>query len=429
MPEAPGPTTAGASSRRRLAVRLTQDALRQVRAGHPWVYDRSIRSISHDGAPGDLAVVFDDDRRFVAIGLWDPASPIRLRVVHCGRPTPIDRGLWRGRLVAALERRAPLLATAGTDDETDAYRCVHGENDGLPGLVIDRYASTYVVKLDTAAWVPHLADVLGELVELVHPTSVVLRTSRSVRPDELHGLHDGVTLVGPEGAGPVRFREHGLSFEADVVHGQKTGHFLDQRDNRRRVAQLAAGQRVLDVFSCTGGFSVYAAGGGAVEVHSVDASPGAIATAQRNMDLNRHRPEIAACRHLTTVGDAFEVMARLARAGERFGIVVIDPPSFAPNAASVRRALTAYARLTELGLRLTRLGGTLVQASCSSRVGLADFARTVHAAASAAGYQVRELARTEHPLDHPVGFPEGSYLKALFLQVVAEPPRSTRRVR
>lgn len=403
---------------RRLAVRVSPDALRQVRAGHPWVYDRSIRSVSHDGTAGDLAVVFDDDRRFAAVGLWDPSSPIRLRVLHHGRPATIDATFWRERLAAALARRASLRATAGTAAETTAYRCVHGENDALPGLVVDRYGDTCVVKLDTAAWVPHLRDVLAELVDLTRPTSVVLRTSRSVHPGDLRGLRDGATLIGPTVGTPVQFREHGLRFEADVVRGQKTGHFLDQRDNRHRVGQRSRGQRVLDVFSCTGGFSVHAAAGGAAEVHSVDASPAAIAAARRNLELNRDRPEVARCRYRTTVGDAFEVLGELARARERYGIVVIDPPSFAPKVASVPRALAAYARLTVAGLGLVRRGGLLVQASCSSRVPVAEFARTVHGAAAHAGFEVREVARTEHPLDHPIGFPEGAYLKALYLLVV-----------
>lgn len=412
-----------APSAKRLAVRVSADALRQLHAGHPWVYDRSIRSVSHDGAPGDLAVVFDDQRRFAGIGLWDPSSPIRVRVLHRGRPRPVDRAFWHERLAAALARRAPLYATAGTADETTAYRVVHGENDALPGLVVDRYGDTWVVKLDTAAWVPHLRDVLAELVDLVQPTSVVLRTARSVRPADLHGLRDGMTVAGPPVMAPVPFREHGLRFEADVVHGQKTGHFLDQRDNRQRVRQRSHGQRVLDVFSCTGGFAVYAAAGGAVEVHSIDVSAAAIAAARRNVELNRDRPEVAACRHRTTVGDAFAVMDDLARRRERYGIVVVDPPSFAPNAASIARARAAYARLTVAGLRLLRRGGLLVQASCSSRVPLAGLARTVHAAAAQAGFAVREVARTGHPLDHPVGFPEGAYLKALYLQLVGRERR------
>jgi 23S rRNA (cytosine1962-C5)-methyltransferase len=221
----------------------------------------------------------------------------------------------------------------------------------------------------------------------------------------------------------VRFQEHGLTFEADVVRGQKTGHFLDQRDNRGRVRDLSRGARVLDVFSCTGGFSVHAAAGGATAVHSIDTSPFAITAAKRNMALNADDRDVRACSHEVTTGDAFAVMEQLTRDRRRFDLVVIDPPSFAQNAASVDRAITAYARLTTLGLALVERGGVLFQASCSSRVGEADFVRTVHRAAAVAGYDLDEIARTGHPLDHPVHvdtFPEGRYLKA----IVARPVRT-----
>ena len=411
--DSPGPAP------KRLAVRLTPDALRQVRGGHPWVYDASIRSVTAGGAPGDLAVVFDADRKFAAIGLWDPASPIRLKVLHRGRPTTIDAGFWRQRIAAALDRRAPLRDTAGGSDATTAYRCVHGENDGLPGLVVDRYDTTYVLKLYSAAWIPHLRELIKVLEDLLHPRAIVLRLSRAVQSGPTHGYEDGMTIAGTPVTEPVRFQEHGLAFEADVVHGQKTGHFLDQRENRAKVGALAGAKRVLDVFSCTGGFSVYAAAGGATEVHSVDASTGAIDAARRNMAANADRATVAACRHETTVGDAFEVMDRLGRGSQHttYDIVVVDPPSFASNAAGVPKALTAYAHLARLALRLVRPGGLLVQASCSSRITVDDLARAVNTTAAANGVNVREITRTGHPLDHPIGFPEGAYLKALYLEV------------
>jgi 23S rRNA (cytosine1962-C5)-methyltransferase len=405
-----------APSPSRLAVRVTPDAQRRLRAGHPWLYDGSIRSVSRDGAPGDLAVVFDEDRRFVAIGLWDPASPIRLKVLHSGKPAQIDAQWLRGALQRCVDRRRPIADTAGTAEETTAYRVVHGENDGIPGLVVDRYSDVVVVKLYTAAWIPHLPVAVPLLVEMLGPTSVVLRMSRALQGQPVHGLVEGITLVGDEVVAPIAFREHGLIFEADVVHGQKTGHFLDQRENRALVGTHARGARVLDVFSCTGGFSVHAGAGGATAVHSVDASPFAVAATARNFELNAGRREVRACSHDATIGDAFAVMEGLVRERRRFDVVVIDPPSFAHNAASVGRALTAYARLTTLGLSLVDRNGLLFQASCSSRVGDAEFARTVHRAAAVAGWDLEELARTGHPLDHPVHpdvFPEGAYLKAV----------------
>jgi 23S rRNA (cytosine1962-C5)-methyltransferase len=224
-----------------------------------------------------------------------------------------------------------------------------------------------------------------------------------------------VALVGELPDAPVPFREAGLSFEADVVRGQKTGHFLDQRENRIRVGELAGGRRVLDVFACTGGFSVHAAAGGATEVVSVDQSAPALATARRNMALN---PVVAAgTDHEIVVGDAFAVMSELAVARRRFDVVVVDPPSFASRRDQVPAARRAYARLTGLAVALLEPGGTLVQASCSSRVSADDFYATVERAARAAGRPLRITARTGHPLDHPIGFPEGAYLKALFADV------------
>lgn len=421
--------TAGASGRerRRVSVRLTRDAQRQVRGGHPWVFDASITGTSHEGEPGDLAVLFDDKRRFLAIGLWDPSSPIRVRVLHRGRPRPIDDAFWHEQLGAALARRAGLAALAA-QGVTTAYRAVHGENDGLPGLVIDRYDRTWVIRLDTAAWAPHLPAVLDGLQTLAADLPgasggapwerVVLRSSRQARTGLVAiGLADGVMLAGDPPEGPIAFRENGLAFAADVVRGQKTGHFLDQRDNRARVGALAGGARVLDVFSCTGGFTVHAAAGGAAAVHSVDASPHAVAEVAANLGRNHDRPAVATCRATAAVGDAFDLMAGLDEAGTRYDVVVVDPPSFASKQADVPRALGAYRRLTTLALPLLVPGGVLVQSSCSSRVPADDLFAAVHQAAAGAGRPLQEIERTSHAEDHPVGFRQGAYLKTLFARV------------
>jgi 23S rRNA (cytosine1962-C5)-methyltransferase len=396
---------------RRLAVRVTRDALRQLRGGSPWLYDGSITSVSHEGAPGDLAVVFDDHRKFAAIGLWDPTSPIRVKILHAGSPATVDGSFWRTRLDSALSRRASLLA----DEGTDAYRVVHGENDGFPGLVVDAYAETYVVKIYSPAWFPHLAEVIGALVDRCGPTRVVLRLGRSVAAGDTFGIADGDTVVGEAPTGPVMFTERGLSMEADVVRGQKTGHFLDQRDNRALVRSMAAGLDVLDVFSSTGGFSVSAAAGGAKSVHMVDQSAPAIETARRNLEHNRRLPEVRRCSSHATVGDAFDVLGRLAGRDERFDLVIVDPPSFASNQAAVPRALAAYARLTRLALAVTKPGGTLVQASCSSRVPADEFVQAVLDAAASAGRDVHVTRRTGHAVDHPIGFEYGEYLKAVYV--------------
>jgi 23S rRNA (cytosine1962-C5)-methyltransferase len=297
----------------------------------------------------------------------------------------------------------------------------------LPGLVVDRYDRTLVVKLYSPAWWPHLSVVVDTLRELLDPQRVVLRLSRAVANGETFGLHDGDTIVGPAPNQPVFFRERGLTLEADVVHGQKTGHFLDQRDNRALVRGMAAGCDVLDVFASTGGFSVSAAAGGARSVHLVDQSAPALRTAERNLEHNHRIGEVRRCNVHTTTGDAFQVLGDLAAKGEQFDIVIVDPPAFASNQAAVPRALAAYARLTRLGLAVTRRGGTLVQASCSSRVTTDDFVDTVMTAAASAGADVVETRRTGHAVDHPIGFEFGGYLKAVFLTVRSTPTRLSAR--
>lgn len=406
-----------APAERRLAVRVTPDAMRHVRAGHPWVFEESIRSVSHEGEAGDLAVVFDDKRAFAAIGLHDPASPIRLKILHAGKPTPIDATWWRSSIHRALEGRRRFV------DDPDAthlgYRVINGENDALPGLVVDRYADVLVLKLYSPIWFPHLADFVPQLVAETGCGGVVLRLARTVQSGETFGLQDGDVIAGEVPDGPVLFHETGLTFEADVRHGQKTGHFLDQRANRERVGEMAGGRDVLDVFCSTGGFTVHAAAGGARSVHSVDQSAPTLAVVGRNLGHNRERVAVRECRHTAEVGDAFDVMVRLGREGAEYDIVVVDPPSFAQRQANVGGAVRAYTRLTHLALRLVRDRGVLVQASCSSRVPAEQFFETVGNAAADAGYGLTEIARTGHDIDHPVTFAQGEYLKAGFWRVRA----------
>ncbi len=397
---------------RRLALRVTPAAQRALRQGHPWLFDQAITSQSAAGQPGDLAVIFDDHRRFLAIGLYDPTSPLRVRVLRHGARAPIDNIWLRDKLATAAAKRAALPAT-----DTTGYRLVHGENDGLPGLVIDRYADILVAKLDSLAWVTHLADLRAALAEVCPANGLVLRLSRALlrQPAYLYGLRDGDTLAGtPPPGGVVSFGENGLRFEADVRQGQKTGFFLDQRDNRARVETLAAGRRTLNVFAYSGGFSLYAARGSAPEVWSLDASDPAIRAAERNFALKLHIPAVPAAVPRGLVADACVALADLGRRGQSFDLLILDPPAFARRAETVSAALAAYARLTTLALGVLAPGGILVTASCSSRVSADDFFAAVNQAAARLGRPLAEIMRTGHPVDHPVGFAEGAYLKCLF---------------
>lgn len=409
-------------SKRNVAVRITPDAVRQVRGGSPWVFDGSIDSVTFDAEPGTTAILFDRKREFVGVGLYDPFSPIRVRVLQFGERVQVGETLLRQRIVAAVARRDAIRDQVDGDGAplTTGYRLIHGENDGMPGLVVDRFGGTLVMKWYTIAWNAHLDTLVEILVDLLAPTAVVLRLGRTVKAHArtVDAPTDGTTVYGDSPPAPVEFRESGWWFEADVVHGQKTGHFLDQRDNRQRVGALAAESNVLDVFSSTGGFSVAAVGSGARSVALIDQSTHALAAARRNLarnfDAGTERLSGVAERATMIVGDAFAELQRLANDRASFDLVVVDPPSFAHNQAAVPQAIAAYQRLTGLALAVLGPGGILVQCSCSSRVTNDAFFDAVLDAAEQAGRPLGEIERTFHALDHPVGFEHGAYLKALF---------------
>ncbi len=233
-------------SDKRLAVRVTPDALRHVRARHPWVFEESVTSISHEATAGDLAVIFDNDRKFVALALYDPDSPIQFRILHVGRPVPIDNAWWSATITTALAKRDRF--TSDPDADRLAYRIINGESDGLGGLVVDRYAGVLVVKLYSAVWFPHLVTFARALLDATRCEAVVLRLARNLQTRETFGLSDGDVIAGRLPDGAVEFVEAGLRFEADVRAGQKTGHFLDQRANRIRVG---AWPRIVTCWTCS----------------------------------------------------------------------------------------------------------------------------------------------------------------------------------
>jgi 23S rRNA (cytosine1962-C5)-methyltransferase len=394
-------------SARRIAIHLKPAAERAVKQGHPWVFDQGITRQSHEGLSGDVAVVYDQKNRFLAVGLYDPVSPIRVKVLQTKHPAEINVDWFRQRLQEAVDLRAPLL-----DSDTNGYRLVHGENDGLPGLVIDRYDTTLVIKLYTAAWLPHLRAVLAALEQTIYAERWVLRLARAV--GQPFGLQNGMILKGTPPKGPLTFQENGLLFTADVIRGHKTGFFFDQRDNRALAGKLAHGRTVLDVFAYVGSFAVYCAQGGASHITSVDVSAPALETAQQIYTLNLRQGRIPNVPFETVVGDAFKTLSGLVRQRRLYDMVIIDPPTFASSEADVPGALRAYHQLADLGAQLLAPGGVFVMASCSSRVSEPQFFETIITAATAQRPDLAEIARTDHALDHPIGFPEGAYLKCWF---------------
>ncbi|WP_293911615.1 23S rRNA (cytosine(2499)-C(5))-methyltransferase [Deinococcus sp.] len=402
----------------RLRLRLSPAAEGHIRRGHPWVYESSVREQNREGEPGELAVVYDRQDRFLAAGLYDPQSVIRLRVLHAGAPLNLDLVWWGRHLESALQRRAALFG-----ENTDGYRLINGESDGWPGLILDRYASTLVLKVYSAAWFAHLELVLGLLVARFPAFRVVLRLSRNIQEwAAQRGFTDGQTLVGDEPDGPVIFQEYGLSFEADVVRGQKTGFFLDQRENRRIVGSMVEklvsqgdGRRVLNAFSFSGGFSVASARSGAAEVISVDISRHALDSSERNFALNHALVGVARCFHRPVQADVFDWLSEAG--GEPFDFIVLDPPSLARRETEREGALRAYSRLSEQAIRKLRPGGVLMAASCSAHVSAEDFFEAVRMVARRSKRSWKELRTTRHAPDHHATFTEAEYLKAIYLMV------------
>ena len=411
QPKRPGANAGNAAPSARLRLRITAAAETAVRSGHPWVFSDSVQEINRPGQAGELAVIYDRKDSFLAVGLFDPGSPIRTRILHAGKPQTIDAAWWQARLEQALARRRNLF-----DAQTTGYRLIHGESDGWPGLVLDRYDTTLVLKLYTAAWLPRLDEVLALIKVGVPCERIVLRLSRNIQADAARRsprLQDGQVLPGATPAGAVIFSEHGIRFEADVVRGQKTGFFLDQRENRREVEGLAQGRRVLNAFSFSGGFSVYAARGGATNVTDLDISPHALESARRNVALNQNYPVVAACHHETVQADAFDWIEQ---SPGKFDLIVLDPPSLAKRATEREGAIHAYERLNALGIRRLDRDGILVAGSCSAHVSAEDFFSTVRRAAVKSGRKFAELKTLQHPADHPAGFKEAEYLKVIYLK-------------
>ncbi len=398
------------SNKPSLRLRVTAAAETIVRGGHPWVFANSVRQQNRDGETGELAILFDRKDRFLAVGLFDPDSPIRVRILHAGKARALDPAWWRQRAADALARREGLF-----DSQTTGYRCINGESDGWPGLVLDRYDNTLVLKIYSAAWLPRLEEIAALLATR---DRLVLRLSRNVQraAAERFDLRDGQVLRGAPVAGPVVFLETGLRFEADVARGQKTGFFLDQRENRREVAPLSAGRSVLNVFSYTGGFSLYAAAGGAGSVCSLDMSEHALAGARRNFALNGDRPAIARCRHETIQADAFDWLRQTSK--NRFDLIVLDPPSLAKREAERGEAVEAYGRLIRGALPLLNKNGILLASSCSAHVPAAEFFGLAREAARQSGRPFEEMRTTRHAPDHPASFAEADYLKCIYLRLL-----------
>ena len=384
-------------------VRLRKDLSRHVRAGHPWIFADAL--VARPAVPtGTVVDVMGAEGRFLARGLYDAGSPIAVRVFSLDAKEGVDAALVRRRLAEALVARRGIIDPT----ETDTFRWCNGEGDLLPGVVVDLYAHVAVVRLDGDAARAVLPMVVQAVVELGRPLGVtaVIERSRGAKSAPLHG--EPVSSA-------VQVREHGVRFAVDVLHGQKTGSFLDQRENRRAIRPFARGEDVANLFCYTGGFSVQAALGGARRVWSVDSAAGALASARDNFALSGLDP----ARHAFDCEDVFAWLERMRAEGQRFGLAVVDPPSFAPSERSVTRALAAYRDLFAASLQVIETGGVLCASSCSSHVDAEAFLGTLRDASGKARRPLRVLEVRGQPGDHPTppAFPEGRYLKFVVCRV------------
>jgi len=405
------PRAAGAGRAARDArptVQLTKPLRDRIQAGHPWLYDRALAALPSEIGPGDVVTIADAEGD-VALAFADPDSPIRARVL-ADPGTALDAAWVRGRAEAAAARRTrdPLLAGC------TGRRLVHGEADACPGLVIDLYDTTAVVVFDGPAaavfWRPRLPDVL---VGLERGGAVIAHAWLRGERRRTAGLASGGSAgEAVRGAPPAELviSEDEARFAVDVRAGQKTGFFLDQRDNRRAIRRHAAGHTVLNLFAYTGGFSIHAALGGASRVTSVDIAPPAIAGLEHNVALSGLPTDA----HERIATDAFDFLARAAKQGRRWDLVIADPPSFAPSERAKPAALAAYRKLAAAALAVTEPAGRFALASCSSHVTEADLLDQV---AGLAPLRLRAVAGAAS--DHPVlpAFPEGRYLKFLLFDL------------
>jgi 23S rRNA (cytosine1962-C5)-methyltransferase len=384
-------------------IETTAAAAAQVRRGHPWVYrDRIVRGLDRC-APGDVRIVRGPDGEPCGVAVIDPGSPLAARIWSPDPSFRLDVASLRGKLEGAIARREAFVDGA----RTNALRWVHGEGDRMPGVVVDRYADVLVLRLDGAGiahHLPALVDALETVARRRDVRSIALRsTARGEAEVEKLSL-----LWGDPTPEEIRVEEHGVPFVVDLARGQKTGAFLDQRENRRRVGALSRGRRVLNLFSYAGGFSIHAALGGATAVTSVDVAAKAHVTAQKSF----HAAGVPLEPHEFVTADVFRFLEQARARGQRWDLVISDPPNMAPNEQSRPRALSAYRKLHGACAAVLAEGGIFCAASCSSHVGLEDFLSTLDdMALGRADLRVLEIAGAGP--DHPVlpGFPEGRYLE------------------
>ena len=375
---------------------------------HPWIFSGAVKSVDAGTASGDAVRVKADDGRFLATAAYSEKSQIIARVLSFDEHEVIDAAFYRRQIKTAVARRSPLTAT------TNAMRLIHGESDGLPGLVADRYGDVIVLQLLTAGIDPQRELLATLLMEETAATTIYERSDADVR--ELEGLpvRNGL-IAGQPLPGETVIKENGMTIAVDIAHGHKTGFYLDQRDSRVLTKSLAANADVLNCFCYTGTMSVAALAGGAKSVLSIDSSEPSLEMAAHNVQLNGQ--DMTRAEWLDA--DVFQALRKLRDQAKSFDLIILDPPKFAPTAHHAEKAARAYKDINLLALKLLRPGGYLMTFSCSGGINADLFQKIVAGAALDAHVDAQIIKRLGAGADHPVAlnFPEGDYLKGLLLRV------------
>lgn len=383
---------------------------RPVLQRHPWVFSGAVASVQGYVGQGDVVEVRSADGEWLARGTWSQESQIRVRLFTWDGDEALDEGLFRRRLERAIAGRLAYLNASG---DTDCCRVVYAESDGLPGLIVDRYGDYLVVQLLTQGMARRSEMITALLAELLQPAGMYERSDAAMMEKENLAPHEGL-LWGEEPPSDLVCHHFDRQFYVDLSVGQKTGFYLDQAQNRVRVAALCEGADVLSCFSYTGGFEVWAAYGGAAHITAVDSSGPALDVLRANMQLNEVATPVE-----TVEGDVFRMLRQYRLEERTFDLIVLDPPKFAHSQGQIERATRGYKDINLIAMQLLRPGGILATFSCSGLVDAALFQKVIFGAALDARRDVQIMERLTQAPDHPVllSFPEGEYLKGLICRV------------
>ena len=378
---------------------------------HPWVFAGAIDRVDGDVTPGAVVTLHASDGKFIAAGLYNPHSQIRVRLYSWNEGEHLDPDFWSRRLDSAIALRHTLY---GDPDSESGCRLVFSEADGLSGLIVDRYGDWLLVQFTSLALADRRAVILDLLEAKLRPRGIWLRTEKGIRESEQLELADGLAR-GAEPPRPLSLVENGVRYAVDVQQGHKTGFYFDQRDNRAAVARYVAGKRVLDIFCYTGGFGLTSLTvGKARQVHAVDVSESALELARKNAEANQVAGAIEFVK-----SDAFEELERLVAAGEMFDVVILDPPKLTRHRAGLSKALRGYHSLNQLAVNVLKPGGILVSCSCSGLIGRDDFVGMLAAVSQRSGRPIQILESRGQAADHPTSVHclETAYLKCYICRV------------